>query len=56
MLLQRSKPHYNHRGEWVEGNGLAAAICQPGGKHGKVLVDEIAFGRWLEQWAGSRAT
>jgi hypothetical protein len=52
MLIQRSRSHYNHRGEWVQGNGLADAICQPGGKHGKVLVDEIAFALWLECWAG----
>ena len=49
-LIQRSKPHFNSRGEWSEGNGLADAICQPGGKHGKVLVDANAFSLWLESW------
>jgi len=52
MLIVRSRPHFNSRGEWVEGNGLADAICQPGGKGGKVLIDEIAFALWLERWAG----
>jgi hypothetical protein len=55
MLIQRSRPYYNHRGDIMPGNGLADAICQPGGKHGKVLIDEIAFALWLEQWAGRRA-
>ena len=50
-LIQRSRPHYNHRGEWVSGNGLACAICQPGGKNGKVLIDATAFAAWLERWA-----
>ena len=49
-LIQRSRPHYNTRGEWVEGNGLAGAICQPGGKNGKIMIDGLAFARWLEQW------
>jgi hypothetical protein len=49
-LIRRSRPHYNHRGEWVEGNGLAPHIRQLGGKNGKVLVDEIGFARWLEDW------
>ena len=49
-LIQRSRPHYNHRGELVEGNGLAGAISQPGGKNGKIMVDAIAFAAWLEQW------
>ena len=49
-MIQRSRPHYNHRGEWVEGNGLANAICQPGGKNGKITVDAIRFGAWLERW------
>jgi len=49
-LIQRSRPHYNHRGEWVDGNGLAGLICQPGGKNGKIMVDAIAFALWLEGW------
>jgi hypothetical protein len=49
-LIQRSRPHYNHRGERVEGNGLAAAICQPGGKNGKVMIDAVGFAQWLERW------
>jgi hypothetical protein len=49
-LIQRSRPHYNSRGEWVAGNGLASAICQPGGKHGKVMVDAVGFALWLERW------
>lgn len=55
MLIQRSRPHYNHRGELIDGNGLAGAICQPGGRHGKVLIDEITFGLWLERWTVSAA-
>jgi len=55
MLIQRSKPHYDSRGEWVEGNGLASAICQPGGKHGRILIDEMGFARWLEHWVTSEA-
>ena len=55
-LIQRSRPHYNHRGEWVEGNGLASAICQPGGNNGKIMVDEIAFGLWLEGWTHQPAS
>jgi hypothetical protein len=51
-LIQRSRPHYNHRGECVQGNGLASAVCQPGGKNGKVLIDASAFADWLESWAG----
>jgi hypothetical protein len=54
-LIQRSRPHYNHRGEWVQGNGLASAICQPGGKNGRVLIDASAFADWLESWAGRSA-
>jgi hypothetical protein len=49
-LIRKSRPHYDHRGEWVEGNGLAHAICQPGGKNGKIMMDEIGFGLWLERW------
>lgn len=49
-LIQRSRPHYNSKGEWVDGNGLADAICQPGGKNGKITVDAIRFGAWLEFW------
>jgi hypothetical protein len=54
-LIQRSRPHYDHRGEWVEGNGLASMICQPGGKHGKVMLDAIGFARWLENWVSGTA-
>ena len=54
-LIQRSRPHYNHRGEWVEGNGLASAICQPGGKNGKLMIDAVAFAVWLESWTGLSA-
>ncbi len=53
-LWQKTRQHFNHRGEWVAGNGLADAFCQPGGKHGKLMIDEIAFARWLEGWAGQR--
>jgi hypothetical protein len=49
-LIQRSRPHFNSRGDWVEGNGLADAVSQPGGKNGKVLIDEIGFAKWLERW------
>jgi hypothetical protein len=49
-LIQRSRPHYDHRGEWVAGNGLANAICQLGGKNGKIMIDAIGFGAWLESW------
>jgi hypothetical protein len=49
-LYQRIHPHFNSRGEWVEGNGLAGAFCQPGGRNGRILIDEIAFERWLETW------
>jgi len=52
-LIQRSRPHFNSRGEWVGGNGLADAVCQPGGKNGKVLIDEIGFAQWLERWVTS---
>ena len=52
-LIQRSRSHFNSRGEWVEGNGLAGAVCQPGGKNGKVLVDEVGFAQWLERWVTS---
>jgi hypothetical protein len=52
-LIQRSRPHYDHRGEWVEGNGLASAICQLGGKNGKIMIDALAFARWLESWASA---
>lgn len=55
-LIRKSRPHYDHRGEWVEGNGLAHAICQPGGKNGKIMLDEIGFGEWLESWAGAIET
>jgi hypothetical protein len=55
-LVQRAKPHFNAKGEWVEGNGLASAICQPGGKNGKIMIDEIAFAIWLEQWVGAGET
>ena len=48
-LIQRSRPHFNSRGEWMTGNGLADAITQIGGRHGKVLIDEIAFAAWLER-------
>ena len=54
-LKRGSRRHFDHRGELVEGNGLAHAFCQPGGKSGKVMVDEIAFVRWLEQWVGEAA-
>jgi hypothetical protein len=47
-LIRRSRPHYDHRGEWVRGNGLAPHIRQLGGKNGKVIVDEFGFGFWLE--------
>lgn len=49
-LVHRAKPHYDSKGNWVEGNGLASEISQPGGKGGKVLIDEIGFARWLERW------
>ena len=52
-LVRKSRSHCDHRGEWVEGNGLAHAICQPGGKNGKIMIDAIGFGLWLESWAGS---
>lgn len=51
-LIQRSRPHFNSHGEWVGGNGLAGAICQLGGKHGRVLIDELAFAAWMERWTG----
>lgn len=47
-LIRRSRPHLNHRGEWVPGNGLAPHIRQLGGKNGKLIVDEFGFGFWLE--------
>jgi hypothetical protein len=52
-LIQRSRPHYNHRGEWTAGNGLAGVICQPGGKNGKVMIDADGFARWLESWVSN---
>jgi hypothetical protein len=55
-LIQRSRPHYNHRGEWSGGNGLAGAICQPGGKNGKVMIDATAFALWLESWVSERGS
>jgi hypothetical protein len=51
-LGHRAKPHYNSRGEWVEGNGLASSICQLGGKNGKIMIDGNGFAVWLEQWTG----
>lgn len=55
-LIRKSRPHYDHRGEWVEGNGLAHAICQPGGKNGKIMIDAIGFSLWLERWVVSTKT
>lgn len=49
-LAHRARPHFDPRGEWVKGNGLASAICQPGGKNGKVMIDAIGFALWLESW------
>lgn len=49
-LHRDARPHFNSRGQWVEGNGLANAFCQPGGKHGKLLIDALAFQAWLEAW------
>jgi hypothetical protein len=52
-VIYRSKPHYDSRGEWVAGNGLAPHISQPGGKGGKVLIDERGWDAWLESWSGT---
>jgi hypothetical protein len=52
MLIHRRHPHFNARGELVPGNGLAGAISQPGGKGGKILIDELAFAAWLERRVG----
>ncbi|MFC3123515.1 hypothetical protein ACFOD4_00460 [Pseudoroseomonas globiformis] len=52
-VIYRAKPHYNSKGEWVEGNGLAPHICQPGGKGGKILIDEHGWDAWLERWIGN---
>jgi hypothetical protein len=52
-LFQRSRPHYDHKGELVAGNGLAGAFCQPRGKNGRVIIDTLAFDRWLLRWTGA---
>ncbi len=57
-LVYRAKPHFDSKGDWVTGNGLASHICQPGGKGGKVLIDENGWDEWLESWCvnvGQRA-
>lgn len=54
-LIYRAKPHYDARGQWVEGNGLAEHVCRLGGKGGKVLIDEAGFAAWLDGWTGDIA-
>jgi hypothetical protein len=54
-LIYRSRPHYNSRGEMVDGNGLVGAITQPGGKNSRVLIDAVGFASWLESWVGTAA-
>ena len=49
-MVQRAKPHFDSKGQWVEGNGLAPHISQPGGKGGKTLIDELGWDEWLESW------
>lgn len=51
-LIYRAKPHYDARGQRVDGNGLAPHISRVGGKGGKVLIDETGFAVWLESWTG----
>ena len=55
VLLDQQRPccddHLNSA-VLVEGNGLDSAICQPGGKNGKIMVDAIGFALWLERWTG----
>ena len=51
-LIDRAHPHYNASGDLIPGNGLAEAIAKvssrPDRRFGIVLIDLVAFDRWIE--------